>query len=126
MKTATVTYSPNVGGVETFIRLLADYFIEQGHDIAIIETHREGHWSKSFSASGHRVMQILSKFYYLRLRLAKDIVRELSQFDVVIDAVAFEIVSSGLKTDRTSGVEWKGVLSPDILLWRESALELDS
>src|ERR1700681_2683671 len=84
MKVAIVTYALQVGGIETFIRLLADYFKEQGHDVTIIETYAEGRWSKSFSESGYRVKQLLAESYHSPFCHAKNVARELSSFDVVI------------------------------------------
>jgi glycosyltransferase involved in cell wall biosynthesis len=84
MKIAIVTYALQVGGIETFIKLLADYFHEQGHEVIIIETLKKGSWSNSFSESGLHVEQILPKFYQSRIRHVKFIAEKLATFDVII------------------------------------------
>jgi glycosyltransferase involved in cell wall biosynthesis len=84
MKIAVVTYALEVGGVEAFIKHIADYFVAQGHEVVILETLKRGTWSKSFSDSGRTVRQILPRFYNSRIQHAKAIAEILSSFDLVI------------------------------------------
>lgn len=84
MRIAIVTYSLNVGGIETFIQLLADYSRDEGHDVVIIETQKEGSWSKTFRNFGYRVEQIFPSPYRSLARHARKIARKLSEFDVII------------------------------------------
>ena len=84
MKIAIVTYALQVGGVETFIRLLADYFQVQCHKVDLIETLTKGRWSDSFSKLGYTVKHILPNPFRSRIHHAKRIAEILKNYDVVI------------------------------------------
>ena len=84
MKIVIVTYALEVGGVETFIKHIYNYFREQGHEVIILETLKIGKWSRTFSDEGYSVKQILPRFYNSRIQQCKKISKFLSGFDLVI------------------------------------------
>lgn len=84
MRIALVTYALEIGGVETFLKLLAEYFIEKGHDVDFIETLRKGRWSQVFQEEGYRVIQILSSPLHSRIHHAKRIAKILKDYDLII------------------------------------------
>jgi glycosyltransferase involved in cell wall biosynthesis len=102
MQIALVTYALQIGGVETFLRLMSDYFTEKGHRVTIYETFCEGRSSKIFLDEGYFVKQIFPRFYHSRIRHARLIARELSSYDVVIlNDVPFAQAAIGLLPERT-------------------------
>lgn len=84
MKIAVVTYALEVGGVEAFIKHIANYCTDQGHEVVILETLKAGKWSKLFRDTGYAVKQILPRYYNSRIQHAKAIAKFLSGFDLVI------------------------------------------
>lgn len=84
MKIAVVTYALEIGGVEAFIKHIANYCTDQGHEVVILETLRAGKWSKLFSDTGYAVKKILPRYYNSRIQHAKSIAKFLSGFDLVI------------------------------------------
>lgn len=84
MNIAIVTYALQVGGIETFIKLLADYFREQGHKVTIIETLTKGKWSRLFEDEGYRVIQILSSALHSRVHHAQQITKVLKRYELII------------------------------------------
>ena len=71
MKIALVTYALQVGGIETFLKLMVDYFREKGHNVDIIETQAVGHWSNSFSEQRYNVLRVLSNPLQSRVHQAQ-------------------------------------------------------
>lgn len=84
MKVAVVTYALEVGGVEAFIKHIANYCTNQGNEVVIFETLRVGKWSKLFSDTGYAVKRILPRYYNSRIQHVKAIAKSLSGFDLVI------------------------------------------
>lgn len=81
---ALVTYALQVGGVETFLRHLADYFIHQGHEVSIIETFAKGQWSQAFTDAGYDVIRIIPNPLCPRIYHSKLIAETLRKYDAVI------------------------------------------
>lgn len=84
MRIAFVTYALQVGGVETFIKLLANYFQAQGHEVDLIETLVKGRWSETFEAEGYRVVRILPNRYRSSIWHTERIAQVLGNYDAVI------------------------------------------
>jgi glycosyltransferase involved in cell wall biosynthesis len=105
MRIALVTYALQVGGVETFIKLLADYFQEQGHEVDLIETLTKGRWSQTFEDEGYRVIGILPDPVYSRIHHVNRIANVLSKYDAVIlnDAPLAQAVL-GLLPEKTIAI----------------------
>jgi len=102
MRVALVTYALQIGGIETFLRLLANYFQGNGHDVTFIETLAKGRWSECFSRDGYKVVQILGNPLGSRLRHARRIANELKRYDVVIlNDAPFAQASLGLLRQQT-------------------------
>lgn|GEM_PF-1796275 len=102
MKIAIVTYSLNVGGIETFIQLLYDYCKEEGHEVSIYETITSGLWSPLFRSVGYDVKQILPSFYKSKIHHAKIIAKALSEHELIIlNDVAFAQAMLGLMPKTT-------------------------
>ncbi len=102
MRIAIVTYALQVGGVETFIRSLSDYFKTEGHQVEIIETLAQGVCSKSFSDLGYNVKQIIARPLRSRRHHALSIARHLSEFDaVILNDAPFAQASAGCLPDAT-------------------------
>jgi glycosyltransferase involved in cell wall biosynthesis len=102
VKIAIVTYSLNVGGIETFIQLLYDYCKEEGHEVSIFETFLSGTWSQLFRDFGYNVKQILPIFYKSKIHHAKIIAAALSDYDLIIlNDAAFAQAGLGLLSKTT-------------------------
>lgn len=84
MRIALVTYSLQIGGVETFLKLLALYFRDSGHDVDFIETLEKGRWSQAFNDEGYNVIHIIPNPLFSRIHHAKRIAKILKDFDLVI------------------------------------------
>jgi glycosyltransferase involved in cell wall biosynthesis len=84
MRIALVTYALQIGGIETFLRLLAYYFQGNGHDVTFIETLARGRWSELFSQKGYRIIQILPSPFHSTYGHVKRIANELKQYDLII------------------------------------------
>jgi glycosyltransferase involved in cell wall biosynthesis len=84
MRIALVTYALQIGGVETFLKLLAKYFIEKGHEVDFIETLEKGKWSRVFSDEGYKVIQVLSSPLHSRIHHAKQIAKILNDYDLIV------------------------------------------
>ncbi len=83
MNIAIVTYALQVGGVETFIKKLASYFLQNDHDVSIIETQSKGIWSQLFSDEGYKVIQILPDPFRSAVHHTRRISRTLSNYDAI-------------------------------------------
>jgi glycosyltransferase involved in cell wall biosynthesis len=81
---ALVTYALQVGGVETFIKLLADYFQSQGHKVDLIETLTRGRWSETFEAEGYRVVRVLPDSFHSHIHHARRVSQILRNYDAII------------------------------------------
>lgn len=102
MKIALVTYALQMGGIETFLRLLAKYFIEKGHNVDFVETLTKGRWSECFSGDGYKVIQILGNRLESRLRHSRRIADQLKNYDVIIlNDAPFAQASLGLLRQQT-------------------------
>ena len=105
MRVALVTYALQVGGIETFLRLLGRYLIDRGHDVTFIESWAKGQWSECFSTGGYKVIQILGNPLGSRLRHARRIADQLKNYDVVIlNDAPFAQASLGLLTEQTIAI----------------------
>ncbi len=102
MRIAIVTYALQVGGVETFIKLLADYFQAQGHEVDIIETVTKGRWSETFEAAGYSVITLLPNNYRSRIHHAKKIAQVLNNYDaVILNDAPYAQAALGLLPEQT-------------------------
>jgi len=102
MKIALVTYAINIGGVETFLRQLADCFIERQHEVTFIETRSRGIAAGWFEEKGYKVKQVTGAWYGSRVRHARQIVDELDGYDyVIITDAPYAMSGLGLLPDET-------------------------
>jgi glycosyltransferase involved in cell wall biosynthesis len=81
---ALVTYALQVGGVETFLRHLADFFRDRGDTVVIVETQARGRWSGAFAAAGYQVRQVLPLLSWSRLHHVRRVAAALAGFDALI------------------------------------------
>jgi glycosyltransferase involved in cell wall biosynthesis len=105
MRIALVTYALEIGGVETFLKLLADFFASAGHEPIFVETQAIGRWSTFFTSEGYKVIQVLPKPLFSRYHHVKRIRRILEDFDLIIlnDAPYAQSVL-GLLNERTIAI----------------------
>jgi len=105
MHIALVTYALEMGGVETFLRVLADFFSSVGHEITFVETQSIGRWSPCFISEGYKVIEVLPKPLFSRYHHVKRIRRILEDFDLIIlnDAPYAQSVL-GLLHERTIAI----------------------
>jgi glycosyltransferase involved in cell wall biosynthesis len=83
MKIALVTYALHIGGVESVLVSLADYFKNKGYEIEFIETSSKGEWSDEIKSRGYKVKTILINPLESRLNHSKRLSNYLNNFDVV-------------------------------------------
>ncbi len=84
MKVAIVTYSLEIGGVETVIEKLYKNLEIKGNTCCIIETDRKGIASDFFRNRGFHVKTLIPKPFELRRSYLNDLVNYLNDFDVVL------------------------------------------
>jgi glycosyltransferase involved in cell wall biosynthesis len=105
MRIALVTYALEIGGVETFLRSLADTWKRQGHEVHFVETRSIGRWSSDFIQRGHSVHRVLPHPWQSQMRHSKVIAGLLSTFDVVLlNDANFAQASLGLLPDRVIAI----------------------
>lgn len=83
MKIALVTYALNIGGVESVLLSLAEYFKRKNYVVEFIETSAKGEWSDEFYSKGYKVNTILIKPFESRINHSKRISKFLNNFDVI-------------------------------------------
>jgi glycosyltransferase involved in cell wall biosynthesis len=83
MHIALITYALQVGGIETFLKLLAQFFRASGHDVIFIETLTKGRWSQSFADEGFKVMRLLPSPFHSSVHHAKLIAKALKDYDLL-------------------------------------------
>lgn len=105
MRIALVTYALQIGGVETFLRVLATFLINKGHKVDFVETQSAGLWSKYFSEQGYNVNRILANPLRSRFHHAIRIARVLEKYDAIIlnDAPYAQSIL-GLLTEKTIAI----------------------
>jgi glycosyltransferase involved in cell wall biosynthesis len=102
MRVALVTYALQIGGVETFLRLLADFFIAAGHEVSFAETQRIGRWCPCFKSEGYKVIEVLPKPLFSRYHHARRIAKILRDFDLIIlNDAPYAQSALGLLTEKT-------------------------
>jgi glycosyltransferase involved in cell wall biosynthesis len=84
MKIGIVTYALKVGGVETYIKTLATYFLSTGQTVDIIETVSKGQQSDDFKNEGFNVSTILINIFENQYSFANRLANELQRYDVLI------------------------------------------
>lgn len=84
MKIALVTYGIKFGGIETFLKRLAVFLLNQGHEVQVVETEEHGEWADEFRESGLTVLDVLGHPLRSRRHHAFRIAKALRKFDVVI------------------------------------------
>lgn len=84
MRIAIVTYALQIGGIETFIKLLAKQFLTHGHHVSLIETQSEGKWSQALKEEGFEVLQVLPRSFQSRVCHAKRIANALKSYNLII------------------------------------------
>lgn len=105
MKIAVVTYALQVGGVETFIKLLSRYLAKHRHEVIIFETSSEGRWSDVFREQGFTVWAILPRPLESRRRHALRIAEALREFDaIILNDAPFAQAILGLLDEKTVAV----------------------
>lgn len=84
MKIALVTYQIDFGGVETFLFRLANYLLENDHQVTFVVSNKIGRWHKLTEQRGYQVVSIIENKWQSPLRHAKRLANALSGFDAVI------------------------------------------
>lgn len=83
LKIALIVSSLEVGGVETYLKTLADHLRTSGHEVSFIETQRKGRWSDEFRKIGHKVLTLTPQWHESIHQYTVGIGNELSQFDAL-------------------------------------------
>lgn len=83
LKIALIVSSLEVGGVETYLKTLADHLSTNGHEVFFIETQRKGRWSDEFRKLGYKVLTLTPHWYESKHHHAVRIGNKLSQFDTL-------------------------------------------
>jgi glycosyltransferase involved in cell wall biosynthesis len=105
VRVALVTYALQVGGVETFLRHLADFFRERGDEVDLVETQAEGRWSRAFAAGGYAVRQVLPRRSRSRLHHVRRIAAALAGYEaLVLNDAPWAQAGLGLLPARTAVV----------------------
>lgn len=83
MKIALVVYALETGGVESLLRSLLNYFINQGHETIFIETSFRGEKADYFQKK-HQAVSIIPKWYESKIRHAIRLAAEMEKYDVLL------------------------------------------
>ena len=83
MRIALVTYALQIGGVESVLLSLAEYFKGHNHEVEFIETSSKGEWSDEFKNKGFKVTSLLINLFETRIQHTKKISSYLNNFDVI-------------------------------------------
>ena len=84
LKVALVTYALEIGGVESFLMSLAEFFVSHGHNVDFVETFSKGEWSDEFSGKGYSVQTIIINPFESRISHVKRLAKQLSRYDVLL------------------------------------------
>lgn len=84
MKIALVTYALEIGGVESVLMSLAEFFVSNGHCVDFIETSSKGKWSDEFSSKGYNVKTIIINPFESRISHVRRLAKQLSRYDVLL------------------------------------------
>ncbi|HWQ25446.1 MAG TPA: glycosyltransferase family 4 protein [Chlorobaculum sp.] len=84
MKIGIVIESLQIGGMETVLKSLAQFFRKDGNDVEFIEVFRTGPWSDYFASLGFRVKTVPAKQMVSRYAHASRIAQVLSGYDVLL------------------------------------------
>ena len=102
MRIGIVTYSLNVGGVETVMEILANHFSSQKHYIEFVETLSTGEASNHFKEKGFLVKTITIQVFETRNAFAIRLANALKLYDVLIlNNVPFVHYLIGLLKEET-------------------------
>ncbi len=105
MRIAIVTYALQVGGVESFIRLLAKYFISAGNEVDIIEVLKKGATADQFREEGFTVREIFQGNFSSAVSHAEVIGKDLQTYDaVLLNDVPAAQSALGLLRDDTAAI----------------------
>ncbi len=97
-----VTYYLDIGGVEVVIEMLSKHFIEQGHQVEIIETLSKGRESNTFKGKGLSVKTITINSLESQNHFAKRLANSLKKYDVLLlNNVPFVHYLLGLLREET-------------------------
>ena len=84
MKIALVTYSLNVGGVESLLQDLGSKFRAAGNEVFFVETEYKGEWSEVTRKLGFPVISVVRRCGGTRARHCAEVALALSDFDVLL------------------------------------------
>jgi glycosyltransferase involved in cell wall biosynthesis len=102
MKIAIITYALRIGGVETFIRLLAKYCFAEGHEVDLVEVWAKGEWSDRIEKDGTKVRRLLQSPFESAVSHSGKISDLMKSYDaVLLNDVPSAQASIGLLPDQT-------------------------
>lgn len=84
MKIALVTYALEIGGVESVLLSLAEYFKSHNHVVDFIETSSKGLWSNEFTKKGYNVHSIIINPFESRIQHANRLANHLENYDAIL------------------------------------------
>lgn len=83
-KIGLVTYALEIGGVESVLLSLAEYFKSHEHDVDFIETSSKGLWSDEFAQKGYSVYSIIITPFESRMHHVKRLAKQLQDYDAIL------------------------------------------
>jgi glycosyltransferase involved in cell wall biosynthesis len=81
---ALVTYALEIGGVESVLLSLAEYFKSHNHHVDFIETSSKGLWSDEFVKKGYDVHSIIINPFESRIHHANRLAKHLKDYDAIL------------------------------------------
>ena len=84
MKIGLVTYALEIGGIESVLLSLAEYFKSKEYHVDFIETSSKGQWSNEFSKKGYNVYSIVINPFETRVHHVKRLANHLKGYDVLL------------------------------------------
>lgn len=84
MKIALVTYALEIGGVESVLLSLAEYFSAQGDQVEFVETSSKGLWSDEFRRRGYNVYSVVINPFESRFHHVNRLAKQLEGYDAIL------------------------------------------
>ena len=101
MRVALVICTLQMGGMETVLKSLGTFFLNNGHEVEFVEAESRGVWSSYFHSLGFPVRTIPLTWYKSKIKHSKAIADVLNQYDVVmLNDVPYAQASLGLLDSR--------------------------
>lgn len=105
MRLALVTYALQVGGVESFLRMLAGHCRGAGHVVDIVETSTHGRARQDFIRGGLVVIDAVARPWETRLHHVRRLGPLLGAYDaIVLNDAPFAQAALGLIGERSAAV----------------------